>query len=80
MLAGRELKPGFEPIQHHNSPVRLTDGANIFGKIIATRDWIEQLALRHDLETERPHGAAQSGSALQLSRSSSSPCSGTFPY
>ena len=54
VLAGRELKPGFEPIQHHNSPVRLTDGANIFGKIIATRDWIEQLALRHDLETERP--------------------------
>jgi len=54
VLAGRELKPGFEPIEHHNSPVRLTDGANIFGKIIATRDWIEQLALRHDLETERP--------------------------
>ena len=58
VLAGRELKPGFEPIQHHNSPVRLTDGANIFGKIIATRDWIEQLALRHDLETERPLVAA----------------------
>ena len=58
VLAGRELKPGFEPIEHHNSPVRLTDGANIFGKILATRDWIEQLALRHDLETERPLVAA----------------------
>ena len=64
MLAGRELSAGFEPIQHHNTPALLTDGANVFGKIIATRDWIEQLALRHDLETERP-GGCKSGPALQ---------------
>ena len=54
VLAGRELSSGYEPIQVHNSVKQLTDGANVFGKIIATRDWIEQLALRHDLETERP--------------------------
>ena len=54
VLTGRELKANFEPIQAHNSPEQLTDGANVFGQIIDTRDWIEQLALRHDLETERP--------------------------
>ena len=58
VLTGRELKANFEPIQAHNSPEQLTDGANVFGQIIDTRDWIEQLALLHDLETERPLVAA----------------------
>jgi signal transduction histidine kinase len=33
---------------------RITDGNNFFGKILPTRDWMNQLARRHDLETERP--------------------------
>jgi signal transduction histidine kinase len=32
----------------------LTDGRNLYGNILTIRDWMEQLALRHDLETERP--------------------------
>ncbi|WP_372846094.1 sensor histidine kinase [Pontiella sp.] len=32
----------------------LTDGRNHFGKILPIRDWMEQLARRHDLENERP--------------------------
>jgi signal transduction histidine kinase len=32
----------------------LTDGRNLYGNILSTRDWMEQLSLRHDLETERP--------------------------
>ena len=32
----------------------LTDGNNLFGTILSTRDWIEQLARRQDLEMERP--------------------------
>ncbi|VGO13142.1 Sensor histidine kinase LiaS [Pontiella desulfatans] len=35
-------------------PGRLTDGRNFFGKILSMRDWMNQLARRHDLETERP--------------------------
>jgi len=31
----------------------LTDGANFFGRILPLRDWMEQLARRHDLEGER---------------------------
>jgi signal transduction histidine kinase len=54
VLAGCELRAGFEPILVHKTSAQLTDGANVFGKIINTRDWIEQLAKRHDLETERP--------------------------
>jgi signal transduction histidine kinase len=41
-----------------NSPVRsfaaLTDGLNLYGKILPVRNWLNELALRHDLETERP--------------------------
>ena len=54
VLLGRELSADFERFTAHNTPAFLTDGANAYGSIIDTRDWIEQLALRHDLETERP--------------------------
>lgn len=41
-----------------NTPVRslasLTDGRNLYGRILPVRDWLNQLARRHDLETERP--------------------------
>jgi signal transduction histidine kinase len=32
----------------------LTDGLNLYGTILPIRDWLRELALRHDLETERP--------------------------
>ena len=32
----------------------LTDGRNIFGKILTVKEWMNQLARRHDLEGERP--------------------------
>ena len=41
-----------------NDPLRssstLTDGLNFYGKILPFRDWINELARRHDLEFERP--------------------------
>jgi signal transduction histidine kinase len=33
---------------------RITDGSNYYGSILPTRDWMEQLARRHDLESARP--------------------------
>jgi hypothetical protein len=40
------------------SPIRsltaLTDGCNLYGRILPVRTWINELARRHDLETERP--------------------------
>ncbi len=32
----------------------LTDGNNLYGKILSIRTWLNELAQRHDLETERP--------------------------
>jgi len=32
----------------------LTDGKNLYGKILPLRNWLEQLARRHNLEVERP--------------------------
>ena len=58
VLAGCELSADFDRFKLTILPAFLTDGANVYGNIIATRDWIEQLALRHDLETERPQVAA----------------------
>ncbi len=41
-----------------NTPLRslasLTDGRNLYGKILPVRAWLNQLARRHDLETARP--------------------------
>jgi signal transduction histidine kinase len=38
-----------------NRPIsHLTDGRNLYGDILPMRDWLNQLALRHELETERP--------------------------
>ncbi|WP_156817258.1 sensor histidine kinase [Rubritalea marina] len=36
----------------------LTDGLNIYGQILPAREWLEQLALRHDLDREKPMIAA----------------------
>jgi len=32
----------------------LTDGRNLYGKILPVRNWMNQLSRRHDLEAERP--------------------------
>lgn len=40
------------------SAVSLTDGRNLFGSILPVRDWLDELAKRHELEQERPLVAA----------------------
>lgn len=37
----------------------LTDGLNLYGQILPIREWMQELARRHDLETERPFVAAE---------------------
>jgi len=37
----------------------LTDGNNLYGQILPVRQWVEELARRHDLENERPLVAAE---------------------
>lgn len=37
----------------------LTDGYNLYGKILPVRAWLNELALRHELEKERPRVIAE---------------------
>ncbi|SMP69398.1 Signal transduction histidine kinase [Neorhodopirellula lusitana] len=37
----------------------VTDGNNFYGRILSIRTWLEQLALRHDLEVARPRVASE---------------------
>lgn len=37
----------------------LTDGSNFYGRILTTREWMTQVARRHELEKERPLVAAE---------------------
>ncbi|CAA6689977.1 MULTISPECIES: histidine kinase [unclassified Lentimonas] len=51
---GRPVSSNFKPDSQTRSVDSLTDGRNFYGNILPLRDWIEQLALRHELQTERP--------------------------
>ncbi|MDF7801678.1 histidine kinase [Pontiellaceae bacterium B1224] len=42
---------GAKDTYHFNG---VTDGLNFYGKILPIREWVNELALRHDLEIERP--------------------------
>lgn len=50
--------PG-EQIDNRRPADTLTDQSNIFGQILPMRQWLEELALRHELETERPFVSAE---------------------
>ena len=39
--------------------VSLTDGRNLYGNILPVREWLNELARRHDLEAARPRLAAE---------------------
>lgn len=54
ILLNKLLKREFIPLAAERPLPDLTDGRNIFGDILPIRSWMEQLALRHDLEAERP--------------------------
>ncbi|GAB5559007.1 MAG: hypothetical protein SynsKO_06540 [Synoicihabitans sp.] len=42
------------PAENFRPLVNLTDGRNFFGEILPVREWLNQLARRHELERERP--------------------------
>lgn len=51
----KDILSQFDP----DNPVRqveaLVDGKNLYGRILPLREWIDQLAMRHDLESEMPY-------------------------
>lgn len=44
----------FPQSRYIRSETSLTDGRNIYGEILPIRQWLQELARRHELETERP--------------------------
>jgi signal transduction histidine kinase len=57
---GKNLSHGKIPVTNfktesvNRSISALTDGLNLYGKILPLREWVHQLARRHELETEKP--------------------------
>ncbi|MDQ8182947.1 histidine kinase [Pelagicoccus sp. SDUM812005] len=51
---GTPVHLNLQPPSQEGSLASLTDGRNHFGTILPVREWMEQLARRHDLERERP--------------------------
>ncbi len=50
----KTIRGDFDVAAPERSFSALTDGRNLYGRILPMRDWLNELALRHDLETERP--------------------------
>jgi signal transduction histidine kinase len=51
---GKPVRVSSQPGVKHQFTESITDGRNSFGPILTIRNWMEQLARRHDLERERP--------------------------
>ena len=53
-------KPVTTQLLNTNRPSSLlTDGSNFYGRILTTREWMAQLARRHELDNERPFLATE---------------------
>lgn len=55
----RPVVANFKAADSVRSLASLTDGRNFYGAILPVREWLNQLAQRHELERERPVVAAE---------------------
>jgi len=51
---GKPVTTSFDKVDAMRPVSKVTDGRNLYGVILSTREWLHQLARRHDLEAERP--------------------------
>ena len=56
---GRPVTANFSTDGTARSLANLTDGRNFYGEILPFRTWLDQLALRHELERQRPLVSAE---------------------
>lgn len=59
VVSGKRFRVPGEQVDNRRPAETLTDQRNIFGEILPMRQWLEELALRHELETERPLVSAE---------------------
>jgi signal transduction histidine kinase len=53
------MKDNVKNVNTQGELANLTDGSNHYGPILPIKQWLNELALRHDLETERPFIVAE---------------------
>jgi len=61
LARGKPFAANFPLDRPRRGLTALTDGRNLYGDILPIRDWLIELAARHDLETERPIVRAELG-------------------
>ena len=54
VAAGKQVHIDEMLFDQYRPLTALTDGRNLYGNILPIRDWLKELAERHELETERP--------------------------
>ena len=54
VAVGQAASATFRPASSERRFESLTDGHNLYGRILPVRQWLGELARRHDLETTRP--------------------------
>lgn len=54
VVIGKPVTASFSLIDPGRQFSAITDGRNLYGNILPIRDWMDQLARRHNLESERP--------------------------
>ncbi|GAA4458844.1 sensor histidine kinase [Novipirellula rosea] len=65
---GKPVRVNFKADSPLRSLSALTDGNNLFGEILPIRRWMDELAKRHDLESERPLLRAELYGRYQLQK------------
>ncbi len=58
---GSAVKTNYEMVNAERISGALTDGLNFHGEVLSIREWMNQLAERHELEQERPELVAELG-------------------
>lgn len=59
LALGKKVSSDFEVDNTARTFSSITDGRNLYGTILPTRQWMSELARRHELETLRPHLARE---------------------
>ncbi|WP_236621948.1 histidine kinase [Novipirellula maiorica] len=65
---GKTVRANFNADSPTRKVSALTDGNNLFGEILPIRRWMNELAKRHDLESERPLLRAELNERYQIQK------------
>ena len=73
MAKGKHANGSYGFSSLNRSYAALTDGRNFYGEILPLRQWLGELALRHELELERPQLPAPPAMAVRGTKKPTQP-------